>query len=292
MKRIVVVLTGQERTFWETWENLKEMILTPVCQADYEVVLGVCMDGEYRARGKAWESEDARRAFVARLREEWDALDGKKDLLFHLWVDRSDPLFTRAVQSLDTYRRDDVLTQVWRDYLVNRSGSCLEYVQFNRIHSLIKEASSPPGDDDLLLRTRTDILFRHPICIPADISDGRVRAAGLFPAAGIVDRKEEGRESSYLPFAPHPGRWIITLRKNLVYLLPLRASVILCEIAPHYGDWDHPDENRYWFNAESQFRGCLRHHCFTINEFSQSQDECFGDFTSQARTLPLYAIQR
>lgn len=289
MKNIVIVLTGQERTFWRTWENLKEMILGPVREAGYEVTLGVCMDGEYRATGRTWESEEERQSFVARLYEEWETWNGNKDRLYHLWVYRADPLFTQAVHSLDTYHRNNTLAHQWREYLVHRSGSCIEYVQFNKIHSLMEEAMAPPGDDDLLLRTRTDILFRHPISIPPDVSRG---VTGLFPGAGVIDWKKGGRETSYNPPMPYPGRWIITLRKNLIYLVPLRASVILREVASHYGDWDHPDENNYWFNAESQFRGCLRHHCFTIHEYSQSKDECFGDFVSQTDTLPVYAIQR
>jgi hypothetical protein len=295
MKKFVIVLTGQERTFWKTWENLREMILDPVRGFGYEVVLGVCTDREFRGRGRVWESEDERHGFVARLEAEWEAWNGDGKRLYHLWVDRTDPLFAQAIWSLDTYRKNNVLTPEWRDYLVRRSGSCIEYVQFSRIHSLLEEAvAGGGGEDDLLFRTRTDILFRHPINIPPDVSKRIVEVSELFPGAGsgVFARKEQGRESSFFPSRPFPGRWIITLRKNLVFLLPFCSSSILREVAPHYGDWDHPDENRYWFNAESQFRGCLRHHCFTIVEFSQSRDECFGDFATQSDTLPVYAIQR
>jgi hypothetical protein len=200
------------------------------------------------------------------------------------------------VASLEHYRNHQKLDPYWFEYLVHRSGSCFEYAQAARLYEKLCPQHEF-SDQDLLLRTRTDVLLRHPFHLdhhPTQVVTTRDMFRSLFPTCHHFDQWEEqgGREVSVFPPEFLPGRWAITLRKNLVYLMPMQAGRVLLELARHYGDWDSVDQNRYWFNAESQFRGCLRNHHFTVWEFSQQKDECYGGFDDNPEDFPLYAIYR
>jgi len=301
MRKLIIILTGQERSLWETWKNLKTMVLDPARDAGLDVVLGVCADDHSRARGFLWASEEEKREFETRLVSLWKGWDDRARL-YYRWAGRSDPLFVRARESLQAYRDRGALADYWYHYLVDRSGSCIEYAQFGRIYQVIVE-NEVLQPDDLLLRTRTDILFRYPLDLsalsspflmnPETTLDGVIKA--LLPGTRHADlefRERDDRESCIYPKVRLWNRWIITLRKNLIFVLPAVEAAVLTKIPTTFGDWDTEGENVYWFNAESQFRGCLRHHFFTVYEYSQDHDECFGDFSEKSSLLPVYGIQR
>jgi hypothetical protein len=146
---------------------------------------------------------------------------------------------------------------------------------------------------DLLLRIRTDVLFQHDMHLSfLDVRTATWASAfsQLFPTHNVFfenHKQEMGREYSIYNVS---DRWIITLRKNLIYLLPFDQARIIADMILYYGDWDSPRHNAYWFNAESQFRGCLRHHGFTVFEYSQTHDECYDN--PDTERFPVYAIQR
>lgn len=261
----------------------------------FEIHVCVGIDKIWRSPGDLWQEAD-RHIFQTHLQNEWTLLQYPSGHLVMEWVDHLDPYFQKSVSSLEHYRNHQNLEPYWFDYLVHRSGSCIEYAQ---ISSLYEKMSSQYvfSDEDLLLRTRTDILLRYPIHLDLSITHTmptREVFQTIFPKCRHFDQWEEqtGREVSILPLQFLKDRWIITMRKNLVYIMPMKAGKYLLEIAKHYGDWDSLNMNRYWFNAESQFRGCFRLHQFSVWEYSQQKDECYGEFEDQPLDFPLYAIYR
>jgi len=214
------------------------------------------------------------------------------------WIDRDEPHYKKAITSIEDYLKKGKLPPHWFDYLTRRSGSCIEYAQFAKLYDdIIKNKNYNFTPEDLLLRTRTDILLRSEWNIHAPIIHSSVEMVmhESFPESPFFQNKflpAVGREGPILPRFRIDDRWVITLRKNLIYLIPILSARVIVGVADHFGDWDSVEDNAYWFNAESQFRGCLRLNNFTVFEFSQKVDECFGNFEISENEFPIYAIRR
>jgi len=293
-KRIFIFITGQYRKFWNSWNNLVEKIMKPN-QEEYDIYVCLGMDKIWRSTGHVWCDMD-REIFQTHLRNEWILLGYPIENLILEWIDHSDPYFHNAISSLKKYLDNGKLDIYWYNYLIHRSGSCIEYVQILRMYDLVC-SQYKIRDDDLMMRTRADILLRHSFdfhFLPDKLLPTKVIFQNLLPTCSHFDHFEEqdDRESSILPQEFIKDRWIITLRKNLVYIMPLKAGSFLSKIVKNYGDWDTPETNNYWFNAESQFRGCFRNNQFTLWEYSQIKDECYGEFETQENDFPIYAIYR
>lgn len=296
-RRLFIVSTGQYRTFWHSWNNLVEKVVKPVCKT-MDVYVCVGIDKVWMSANHQWE-EASRTVFQTHLQNEWGMLSMPPSHFMLEWIDSAtNPYFKMSVASLEKYSRMGSLDPYWFDYLTRRSGSCIEYAQFATIYNRIS-SQYEIHPDDLLMRTRTDILLRHPMCFdtfqPIGVSITRDIFHSLFPDSKHFLGLEEtgGREASYYPPRFDQHKWVATLRKNLVYIMPLSAGSFIYKISKQYGDWDEPTTNHYWFNAESQFRGCLRHHGFTIWEYSQTKDECAGNhFQDLTDDFPIYAISR
>ena len=189
------------------------------------------------------------------------------------------------------------LSDEWKQYLLFRSGSVLEYAQFD---VLLQETLKDfiPNPDDLVLRCRTDVLLLYPWLI-SNISPVFLTPPMVFKLQfpyNLFLREwvfESGREGCILPEKIRDGKkWVISLRKNLIYLMPFCQAGRIREISEKYGFWDNHQENEWWFNAESQFRGFLRQNGFTVFDFSQVKDECFQTILEPTKDFPVYAIQR
>lgn len=294
-KRLFIFITGQYRSFWHSWNNLVEKVLKPATPF-FEIHVCVGMDQTWKSAGHIWQSGD-RQIFQTHLRNEWEILHYPPEHLIVEWIGYNNPYFRKAVVSLQHYRDNNKLDPYWFDYLVYRSGSCIEYAQIAQLYETVCSQHTIQ-EEDMMMRTRTDIVLRHPICFgslppPVESSTKQVFEK-LFPTSCLFQTMEEptGREVSIFPTPPVANRWIITLRKNLIYIMPLKSCGLLLELAQHYGDWDTPQFNHYWFNAESQFRGCFRCHHYTLWEYSQNKDECYGGFENLSEEFPLYAILR
>ena len=295
-RRLFIFITGQYRKFWHSWNNLVEKVLKPATPL-LEVHVCVGLDQTWKSVRHLWQHDD-RHIFQTHLRNEWKNLQYPSEHLIVEWVGCNNPYLHRAIASLQHYRDKGQLDPYWFDYLVHRSGSCIEYAQISQLYSMVCSQYTV-HEEDLMMRTRTDILLRHPLCFaslpPLIESSTKDVFERLFPAschfAGMEEEKS-GREVSIFPSQPVPTRWVITLRKNLIYIMPLKAGSLLLELVQHYGDWDTHEFNHYWFNAESQFRGCFRCHDFTVWEYSQDKDACYAGFESDAEDFPLYAIYR
>lgn len=285
---LVVFITGAHRCFWDSWKNLLEKVIRPNRHA-YRIIVSTGID-------KTTLHHDMIPSFENQLADEWTAL-GMPDMDLHMdWLDRDDPHLMKAVASITDYTNRDKLGHGWLEYLTKRSGSCIEYAQFATLYEkIIRQYDFTP--DDLLLRFRTDVVLRHPmeVHVPDVCNEVADVMHSFFPTSNFFSEgfiPNTGREGPILPRDRVADRWCLTLRKNLIYLMPLLNAKIVVDVCDHYGDWDIVEDNAYWFNAESQFRGCLRIHNFTVFDFCQQKDECFGRFESSEEDFPIYAILR
>lgn len=282
-ERVIIFMTGQFRCFWKSWWNMLDMIIFPNMERlDISVCLG--LDGHKKTNHEKWDIEE-RQLFQDVVHIVWNSINMNGELRLY-WLDRNNKHLVRGVSSLKRYVDNRILEPHWFEYLVYRSGSCLEYAQFAQLYEQYH-------DYHYLLRFRADTLLRHPLMIHEPIGETwNAIFSSYFPSTDHFKDYIQPTGREYSIHEPDRQRWIMTLRKNLIYLIPFDQAAILCKIIAFYGDWDTPFENRYWFNAESQFRGCLRHHGFNIFEFSQEHDECFGYFLQEEALFPIYAIQR
>lgn len=290
-RRLFVMITGQYRKFLDCWQNMIDTIILPSQNAGLDVYLCFGLDAIYQSPGCLWDQPKPTFPLYTK-----DVCS--EDHVLLEWIRHlTEPYFKMAVLSLEHYKETKQLEIGWFDYLVHRSGSCIEYAQIARLYDMVCSRYDI-STDDLLLRTRCDVILSHPIQLSVLPSIGQSSQHvfhSLFPSVHVFEDSEKepkGREVSFFPPKPVQDRWVVTLRKNLVYLMPMTCGRFLKQVAMRYGDWDNQKENDYWFNAESQFRGCLRSHDFTIWEYSQKKDECFDRNTMSPQDFPLYAILR
>jgi len=309
--RLVIFMTGQFRSFWRAYANMMEKVVVPAERVKYDVVLCIGLDRGMKTKGVRWEDGEMEREREA-IKKDWlmssNSNEKKTSRGFIMeWIDKSHPDFQKAEKSLEWFQKKGSLASYWMDYLLNRSGSCIEYAQFNALMERCREEYSPFSSTDFLLRTRTDILLRYEMDFTSlsihqppehirDVFPGMMKHLKEEEKEEIDWKRNHEREASILQWTEpsSDSKWAITFRKNLIYIMPLTHATIVCGVVQNYGNWDTPQENRYWFNAESQFRGCLRNHGFNVLEYSQDVDECHDEleFEDSSHRLPLYAIMR
>lgn len=192
--------------------------------------------------------------------------------------------------------KDPNLPPFWKDYLISRSGSILEYAQFSCLHQKAMSLH-PPQPQDLLLRARTDVFLLTPWILDRQhhplLMDPLSIFKTQFPENPYIKTWDfpYDREGCILPLKRENPKWVISLRKNLMYLMPYQQGSHIKYISLYYGKWDSIDENTWWFNAESQFRGYLRQNGFTVFDLSQQKDESWQEECSSC-DFPIYMIYR
>lgn len=200
--------------------------------------------------------------------------------------------FIKGVSAVSKYL--SLLNDSWKDYLLVHSGSVLEYAQIAFLYQKAIQLF-PPEPTDLLLRMRTDVILCTPWIVrePLLFLDPSYVFTNMFPenkwVKNFVFKKD--REGCILPSIREENKWVVSLRKNLLYIMPYQEGRNLEKIVLNYGVWDSPKENDYWFNAESQFRGYFRKQGFTVFDLCQSKDENFEEAVN-LDIFPVYAIQR
>jgi hypothetical protein len=303
--RLIIFLTGEFRHFWTSLDNLVDKVMRPAWAMNMEIYLWVGMDWNSRHAGSSWKLGE-RVDFLDALEARWET-DLKQPLTrLHLsWIHKDHPYMKECRHYLRNFVDKGQLAPYWYHYLVDRSGSCIEYVQYRVLYESFLSKGPVIKEDDLLFRTRGDLYLRHPLHLPSSVpfpSSLSVHQifSVLFPEANLASFSPQrfhdptSRESSILWSSESTGnRWVVTLRKNLMYLLPMKEAYTIVEMMKRYGDWDEVVNNIFWFNAESQFRGYFRQRKFTVYEFSQEEDESSQPLDQlDTQKWPLYVIRR
>ena len=83
-----------------------------------------------------------------------------------------------------------------------------------------------------------------------------------------------------VPSSPHQvnkylrsGKYILTIRKNLVYVVRRSLFHMIPSLASLYGTFRSPYSDHCWFNAECQFQGACYHAGLSSHEYSSAFEE-------------------
>lgn len=83
-----------------------------------------------------------------------------------------------------------------------------------------------------------------------------------------------------VPSTPHQlnkylrsGKYILTIRKNLVYVVRRSLFHMIPALGSLYGTFRSPHSDHCWFNAECQFQGACYHAGLTSHEYSSAFEE-------------------
>uniref|UniRef100_A0A6C0KTQ2 Uncharacterized protein n=1 Tax=viral metagenome TaxID=1070528 RepID=A0A6C0KTQ2_9ZZZZ len=66
----------------------------------------------------------------------------------------------------------------------------------------------------------------------------------------------------------HYGRYILTLRKNNLYIVRRNLFHMIPTLGTMYGFLRAPNSDDYWFNAEGQFRSACYYACLSVFDYS------------------------
>jgi hypothetical protein len=69
------------------------------------------------------------------------------------------------------------------------------------------------------------------------------------------------------------GRYILTFRKNNLYIVRRNLFYMIPSLATLYGHFRSPISDDYWFNAENQFRSACHLSCLTIFDYNSDFEE-------------------
>jgi hypothetical protein len=69
------------------------------------------------------------------------------------------------------------------------------------------------------------------------------------------------------------GKYILTIRKNLVYVVRRSLFHMIPALASLYGTFRSPHSDNCWFNAECQFQGACYHSGLSSHEYSSAFEE-------------------
>lgn len=71
----------------------------------------------------------------------------------------------------------------------------------------------------------------------------------------------------------HEGRYILTIRKNNLYVIRRDLFHFLPTLGSMYGFLRSPGADAWWFNAEGQFRDACYYSCLSVFEYSSDFEE-------------------
>ena len=197
------------------------------------------------------------------------------------------------------------IDQTWKDYL-RRSGSMIEYFQLQLAYMKMTDYEHYNRFEyDYLIRARTDSIYTKPIDFhwlhwtPSDVAE-RVETvkeelrlskiseellfpyfmstivsddvipniqyihAGYYPYQGFVDPLDLQSLHTYIK----EGRYILTFRKNNLYIVRRNLFHLIPSLGTMYGQFKSLYSDQWWFNAEGQFTSVCYHAMLNTHDYN------------------------
>ena len=197
------------------------------------------------------------------------------------------------------------IDQTWKDYL-RRSGSMIEYFQLQLAYMKMTDYEHYNRFEyDYLIRARTDSIYTKPIDFhwlhwtPSDVAE-RVEIvkkelrlskiseellfpyfmstiisddvipniqyihAGYYPYQGFVDPLDLLSLHTYIK----EGRYILTFRKNNLYIVRRNLFHLIPSLGTMYGQFKSLYSDQWWFNAEGQFTSVCYHAMLNTHDYN------------------------
>jgi hypothetical protein len=149
---IAVLYTGQIRTLLQTIEAFKRNVIEP--NKHHNIHIYTCL--EYPESPNQIEINEYKKEVEEIFHDQFQT-----HIISMIWISSKDPLcrFVRE-KTVENMQVSDL----WKDYLCNRSGSITEYYQLYKGYEQIEEYSKKHQVTyDLFIRTRCDIMIPNPL---------------------------------------------------------------------------------------------------------------------------------
>jgi hypothetical protein len=290
MKR-AVLYTGALRTIEKAIRFFKDHVLL-----DKDIHVFACIQNDTGKSNEEWT--------------QWIQGQMGDNLKQIQWFSKRDPTWWSLQECLVN---DLVISDRWKNYL-KTSGSMIEYYQmFFAYKQLNKFEEVHEFRYDYILRCRTDAIFAKPIDfhwlswdesyieqriehIKSGLMSkyGEVTPSTLFtyfmntllhettlenipnimaelvPGPDFTPPSTASEYKSYL----NEGKYILSIRKNVQYIVRRNLFHIQPSLGVTYGLWRRPgDQNPNWFDAESQFEAINWHAGLTLLSYDTALED-------------------
>ena len=192
----------------------------------------------------------------------------------------------------------------WKEYL-RRSGSMIEYFQLQLAYMKMTEYEHyNKFEYDYLIRARTDSIYTKPIDFhwlhwtPSDVAEriekikeelhlSKIPEEQLFPyfmSTIVSDDVIPNIQYIHAGYYPHKGfslnlseslhtyiqegRYILTFRKNNLYIVRRNLFHLIPSLGTMYGQFKSPFSDQWWFNAEGQFTSICYHAMLNTHDYN------------------------
>lgn len=203
-----------------------------------------------------------------------------------------------------------LLAENWKGYLRN-SGSMIEYFQLQLAYMKMCFSEQLRGSEyEYIVRARTDSIYTKRVdfhwlnwtqeevdarveTIQAELIESKIEVTPTntlryFMNTIISDDLIPNIERIQAEYGPCPteavvptdlydylrnGRYILTLRKNNLYVVRRSLFHLIPSLGTMYGFMRSPYSDPYWFNAECLFRSACFFSCVTIFDYGTEFEE-------------------
>jgi hypothetical protein len=107
------------------------------------------------------------------------------------------------------------------------------------------------------------------------------------PPIGVTDRPYETALNQYLK----QGRYILTIRKNNLYVIRRNLFFMIPSLGTMYGLPRSPAADDYWFNAECQFRSACYYSGISIFDYSSLFEEKSLEYPGKWREADFFDLE-
>ena len=193
------------------------------------------------------------------------------------------------------------IDQTWKEYL-RRSGSMIEYFQLQLAYMKMTDYEHYNRFEyDYLIRARTDSIYTKPIDFhwlhwtPSDVAErvetikeelrlSKIPEDQLFPyfmSTIISDDVIPNIQYIHAGYYPYQGfslddlhtyikegRYILTFRKNNLYIVRRNLFHLIPSLGTMYGQFKSPYSDSWWFNAEGQFTSVCYHAMLNTHDYN------------------------
>ena len=283
--RVAIILTGALRTIKKTIRYFKQNLLL---QKDIDIF--ACLQNDTQDSETTWN--------------EWFSEQLGSHLCSITWF--SEDNYPGWLTHRELMLHHMQIDNGWKDYL-RRSGSMIEYFQLQLAYMKLTECENTyKFSYDYLIRARTDSIYAKPIDfhwlnwtdeqvqariekVQEELALSRIDAKHIIPyfmstiisddvipniqyihATYYPTKNETMNEMNAVNLNEYikQGRYILTFRKNHLYVIRRELFNLIPSIGTMYGQFKSPYSDSWWFNAEGQFTSVCYHACLTTFDYN------------------------
>jgi hypothetical protein len=289
--KTAVLFTGALRTVKKTLRYLKENVLIHP-----DVHIFACLQNDNDESEAEWN--------------EWFRQELGDHIKTITWF--SDAYYPSWALEREIMLRHMPLEDGWKNYLRN-SGSMVEYKQLQLAYLAMSNHEQVHSFSyEYVIRARTDTIFVKKIdfhwlsfseeqisdrlqliekkLLHENMDSSYSSVFSYFMSTLLSDDLLPNLKNIYIRYLPseaekslpiatelrdhlHKGRYLLTIRGNLLYIVRRSLFHFIPSLASLYGTFRSPYSDHHWFNAECQFKGAYYHAGLSCHDYSSTFEE-------------------